>query len=241
MAATVAALTLGCGGEADRFVRPGGGGGGTQEGPDAGEAPPTDAGPGLPVLAGELCLLTRLDAPPACGDPAVGGVTVAAEEAVAAVQADAAGAFRLELMLPGTVWVAAGTAEPDGLVTTWSQHASGEGREVPVVDELAWTEQLDRLLEFQVAGAILIYVVDAAGDPVPGATVAAPSAGRLYYDDGAGGLTADGAATGADGYAVLLDTGSVTVTATEGTRTAARLVQTGPLAIGVTTLVLPDP
>lgn len=233
----------GCGTEDSYPWRPPGGGSGSNTpGPDAGG--PDGAGPaddaGVTPLDGVVCVIVNVDAPFECPTgTAKDGVDVAAVSSGTTAVSDASGQFTIDLaVVPDTLRL--GAAPSDGLVTTLSRsNLSPEPVTAPVLDEGLRDTIYANLTEVQTTGAMLIYVVDSGG-PVAGATVSG-APGRIYYDDGAGAFVDDPAGTGADGIALIVDTDSSTVTATEGIRSANAQIATATGAFGVGVITLPAP
>jgi hypothetical protein len=222
---------------------PGGGSGSNQPGIDAGD---TDDDAGLidaavaDQLDGVVCVILDVAVPFECpAGTAKDNVDVAAVNSGTSAISDTDGLFTIDLTtVPDTLRLGAGVS--DGLVTTLSRsNLSAEPVTSPVLDEGLRDSIYANLTEVQTTGAMLIYVVDSAG-PVAGATVTGAS-GRLYYDDGAGAFVDDAAGTGNDGIALIVDTDSATVTATEGIRTGNTQIATATGAFGVGVIMLPDP
>ena len=218
---------------------PGGGGtGSSTDAPDAGrlDAAPADAG--AAQLAGRVCVIRDVASPFECPvDEAAAGVQVTAVASAALATSDDLGDFVIDLtVVPDVLEVGAGPV--DGLVTTRSaSDLTGPPVNAPALDAVRYQGILDSLGELQTTGAMLVYVRDDAG-AVPGATVTAP--GRvIYYDDGAGEFLIDAVSTGPDGIALVLDTGSATVTAVEGARAGSAPISTVTNGVGVGVIVLP--
>jgi hypothetical protein len=189
-------------------------------------------------LDGIVCVILDVAEPFGCPTGAnKDNVDVAAVDSGTTAISDSDGLFTIDLTVdPDTLRLGAGVG--DGLVTTLSRSdLTPEPVTAPVLDEGLRDAIYANLTEVQSTGAMLIYIVDSGG-PVTGATVAA--SGRIYYDDGAGAFVDDPAGTGADGIALVVDTGSDTITATEGTRSADAPISTATGGFGVGVITLPD-
>lgn len=242
LVAAVAVVVVGaCTTEDPRPVRPPGGGGpgGGTGGDDVDAAPPGDGGV---ALTGTVCVVDRLDAPTAC--PATPQRIDVLVEAlgVGSTRSDDAGEFTLDTTADAVVLEVGGEAG-DGLITTRTRvDVASTAVDGFVVDEIAWGEALNQLLETQLTGAVLAYVVDANG-PVVGATVSVdggvPAGARRYYDDSAGGFDPNGVETGQDGMALFLDVAQIQVTAVEGARSASAVAPTTDGGVGIVFLELP--
>lgn len=228
-----------CGQEDPRpFRPPGGGTGSSTDGPDA-SLIDADIDAAVNRLDGIVCVIDEVDDPFECPDiAAADNVDIAALASGTTAVSDASGLFTIDLTVAIDV-LQLGGGLSDGLVTTVSStNISAEPVTSPVLEEGLRDSIYANLTEVQTSGAMLIYIRDASG-PVAGATVTAPG-GRIYYDDGAGGFV-DIVGTGNDGIALIVDTTSGTVTATEGLRSADAAVATVVGGFGVAVIALPAP
>ncbi len=241
----VAALAAACTSAEDWPVRSGNGGpGGTTDAPDAypGDAPL----PGDDELAGQVCVVETFDAPFDCGDIALGrGVQVKDVATAMIAISDNATLFSLPVTT-ATTTIEVGGVVGDGLHPTQSivRNSNDSTRaQAAVFDQALWDAMLVTLQEAEIAGAIVVYVVDDSGAPVANATVTHGSGTadqRIYYDDGVGGWDGNETTTGPDGAALMLDTTGGVVSASATNLVAASVTiptRVGATGIGVITLL----
>ncbi len=205
-----AASATGCTSEDDWVVRPpgGGSGSGSGSGVDAG----SDSGSGL---LGRVCVIDDLRAPDLCPTTAdARGVQIHVVGGATVTTTDARGSFTLPAATGALVIEVAATA---GLVAATVRVDVGTGPlQVPVARASSWQETLDSVSVPGLAGlgAIVIYVDDAGGAPLEGATFTAQpgAAYPVFYDDGGAARWRTDAGTGVAGVALMLGVPAVTQT-----------------------------
>lgn len=209
----VALAAGGCTAEDDWVVRPPGGG--TGSGSNGGRDGGVD---GASEVTGRLCVVVDLRAPDACARDAA-GVRIAVRGGPT-VTTGAGGAFSLPAASAARlVDIAAGSTT---LVPGIARVLAGEAPALRVADAPAFADVLAAVGVPGLGGlgGVVVYVDDAAGDPLAG--VVFDNLGTIYaplYDDGAATRWRTNGGTGADGVALLLGAPvgeAVMVTATAG-------------------------
>lgn len=219
----------------------GGGGGGGEVRPDAGEDA-LDAGT---RLSGRLCPIADLRRPTFCGAADLTDVPVLAQPGFRGADVASDGEFVIEdagQVIRLEVATVDPTYHPSRVpIAPWSL----EGEVVaPLIRETAWLDLLDALpaIEPDDSGSIALYLVDADGDPLAGATVVAPEgASNPPFYGGASALDWQvGVDSGTSGAVLLVGVpdGVAEITAAVGERTANLevLVASGALSFAVLTL-----
>jgi hypothetical protein len=217
----------GCAADDDRTVRPPGGGNGTPGDGGAGGADGGSGDGGTSGLSGTVCVVDDLRDLHGC--PAINlrtDVLVEDVDRTVSTRSDNAGAFALALAGPTATLRLA--ADDELLAETLVDVAVGDGVEALVMDR---TELEDTLLLLGAAtgtAVVVVEVVDAAGDPVSGATVTIGGGADfpVAYDTPAGDFDALQAGTGPRGLALLIGAtpGARTVGATDGAITGTDVV-----------------
>lgn len=207
----------GGGGLGDGGIDDGGGGtdgtGTETDGGGSNDAGPMDTDGGVMSLTGQVCVVSDLRQPDAC--PAVAsriGVTVQVRGTADMAVSGADGRF--ELAATGAVVLELGALGLERSVVPAAPATPLVN--APVISSQDWQAVLDAIAQVQPddAGAIVLYVEDAGGAAVSGATMD-PIAGSTvvpHYDDGGALAWRTAGGTGAQGVVLFLDVSPGTVT-----------------------------
>ncbi len=235
----LALLVAAC--KVDDMPPPGPGGGGGSGGGGGGGGGDAGNGDGGAGLSGRLCAAVDLRIPLACPAADLGGVAVAAGDAMATTAA--AGTFTLDVDGDVLVTMTGGDSPVRDALFATSMWSSEDGLRVPAADLADWNDLVATIAGFEPDGtaSIALYLEDQSG-PIAGAEVLPPDGSQApYYDSGApddwnqGGLTSIyGAALifavpsigGAAQLTVAVDADTFTVTlpVRDDTLTFARVV-----------------
>lgn len=183
-------------------------GGGSNDGGSMGDG-------GVMSLTGQVCIVSDLRQPDAC--PAVAnraGVTVRVRGTGASAVSGADGRFAIAASGAVVLELAEGAVLLESAVVPAA--AATPLVNAPVISSQDWQAVLDAIGQVQPddAGAIVLYVEDAGGAAVSGATMDGVAGSTVvpHYDDGAALAWRTAGGTGTQGVALFLDVAPGTVT-----------------------------